>query len=374
MAPVPIPQPIPGTNVVPMPMNTHPNSVPARIDPDLNSIGIHPCQESIRWWPSVIIANIYTWVLGLVSKIYIPECMRSLIFGIYVWIYGIDMREYGSCLEKYKNLNEFFSRELAPHSRFICIDSPFVSPCDGSISSAGLLQVTGNDTCVLDNTLLASVKGIRYKLSTFLGESCSDPESNSEAFLDNPTPRYIAYFVIYLSPADCHRFYSPANVTVNQIRHVSGEHLPVSGNSWIFPCLENVLTLNERIVTLGTWNLPADFFPVYDQNQTVSAQERDYSTRGADLRFSMVMVSATGVGHVVFRAGGIEERFTGSGTEQFFQRTALEKGEEMGHFELGSTIVLIFELPSTPSNLVFAVKQKQKVKIGQPLLLSKGSL
>jgi phosphatidylserine decarboxylase len=316
---------------------------------------IYPCPGTQSTFKTILV-NVYTWILRLLSSIYIPAFLRDSIFGIYVWLYQIDMRDYGDCLCQYENLGEFFSRKLLPSARSICLDSPLTSPCDGFITAAGLLDVQGNDPCALDNYLLASVKGIRYKLSNFLGEPCDSNQLSSYTFLDSPLPRYVAYFIIYLSPGDCHRFYSPGNVTINEIRHISGSLFPVSDDNWLFGKIPNVLTMNERVVTLGTWDVPLEFFP-----------SGSPITSGNDLRFSMTMVAATGVGNIVLDVNQ-KEKFVGSGTEQLFQRITVDKGEELGYFELGSTIVLLVELPTNPSNLVFSVQEKTPIKIGQPLL------
>lgn len=318
-----------------------------------NDIGIYPCQNGIWWKIKTASYRIYTWIMGLISNIYIPTCIiREFIFGIYSWIYQINNEEYGNCLCQYDTLNSFFTRKLLPGTRTVCINTPLTSPCDGTITAAGLITIDGTNPCELDDFILADIKGIRYKMSTFLGEHCNSPILTKDAplsFLDTPIPKYVAYFIFHLSPGDCHRFYTPMNGTINEIRYIPGEKLP------IYDGCPNILTLNERVVTLGTWD------PNLHSNQYKGNASHN-------LRFSMVMIGAATTGHIVLNIDGKDERISESDFFQMIRKIPIEKGNELGYFELGSSIVILAELSSQDTSLVFAIQEGDRVQIGQPLL------
>ena len=86
-------------------------------------------------------------------------------------------------------------------------------PCDGKVLHFGKVHE--------DNDLIEQVKGVQYSLSAFLGpgllqrQSPPDPKS-----LKSATDLY--HVVIYLGPGDNHHFYSPADWSLGQTRHIPG--------------------------------------------------------------------------------------------------------------------------------------------------------
>lgn len=116
--------------------------------------------------------------------------------------------------------------------------------------------------------------------------------------------------------------------------------------------IPNLFTLNERVAILGRWR------------------------HGF---FSMVPVGATNVGsiHVNFdrdlrtnnllqkKPDGCYAEATYTNSSTLLRGHALHKGEEMGGFSLGSTIILVFEAPK--GHVEFCIEEKSKVKVGQAL-------
>ncbi|KAI0825300.1 phosphatidylserine decarboxylase [Trametes gibbosa] len=158
------------------------------------------------------------------------------------------------------------------------------------------------------------------------------------------------FMVIYLAPGDYHRFHSPASWVVERRRHFVGDLFSVS--PWMAKRLENLFVLNERVALLGRWK------------------------HGF---FSMVPVGATNVGSIKINfdqdlrtnVGSRRKHPVGTFTEAVYTGASsilngqpLVKGEEMGGFCLGSTIVLVFE---APRDFSFAVNAGEKVKVGQKL-------
>ncbi|KAI0638905.1 phosphatidylserine decarboxylase [Trametes polyzona] len=158
------------------------------------------------------------------------------------------------------------------------------------------------------------------------------------------------FMVIYLAPGDYHRFHSPASWVVERRRHFVGDLFSVS--PWMAKRLENLFVLNERVALLGRWRYGF---------------------------FSMVPVGATNVGSIKINfdqdlrtnVGPRRKHPVGTFTEAVYSAASpllngqpLVKGDEMGGFCLGSTIVLVFE---APHDFSFAVNAGEKVKVGQKL-------
>lgn len=156
------------------------------------------------------------------------------------------------------------------------------------------------------------------------------------------------FAVIYLAPGDYHRFHSPTNWVAERRRHFRGELYSVS--PYIANRLGNLFILNERVALLGRWRYGF---------------------------FSMIPVGATNVGSIrinfdtELRTNVKEQRpLAGTYSEASYGKASrllggqpLSKGEEMGGFLLGSTIVLVWESPE----FAFEVKPGQKVKVGERL-------
>ncbi|CAO1620616.1 unnamed protein product [Parajaminaea phylloscopi] len=156
------------------------------------------------------------------------------------------------------------------------------------------------------------------------------------------------FAVIYLAPGDYHRFHSPTNWVVERRRHFRGELYSVS--PYIAQRLSNLFILNERVALLGRWRYGF---------------------------FSMIPVGATNVGSIRInfdqhlRTNVKEQRpLAGTYSEATYGKASrmlggqpLSKGEEMGGFLLGSTIVLVWESP----DFAFEIEPGQKIQVGQKL-------
>jgi phosphatidylserine decarboxylase len=157
------------------------------------------------------------------------------------------------------------------------------------------------------------------------------------------------FTVIYLAPGDYHRFHSPTAWVVEKRRHFQGELFSVS--PWVAKRVENLFVLNERVAMLGRWR------------------------HGF---FGMVPVGATNVGSIKINFDqalrtnvrgrppppGTYSEAVYSAASPILNGQPLRPGQEMGGFCLGSTIVLVFEAPST---FEFGVHPGQKVRVGQKL-------
>ena len=192
-------------------------------------------------------------------------------------------------------------------------------------------------------------------------------------------PSMLYYCVVYLAPGDYHRFHSPVNWLVEKRRHFAGELYSVS--PYLQKRLPGLFTLNERVVLLGKWRW--GFFSMTPVGATnVGSIKINFDK---ELRTNSLTTDTTAdkAAEEALERGETYSGFaeaTYEGANALMKGFALKRGEEMGGFQLGSTIVLVFEAPrggidtrstvSEPAEgLQWVVKQNQKIKVGQALAL-----
>lgn len=338
-------------------------------------------------------------VWGHVNSIDLPENLREPSFKFYAWLFGVNLDEMKDPdLSHYKNLSEFFYRELKPDARPIA-NSLLVSPCDGKMLQFGTL---------VDNSRIEKVKGVSYTLDSFLGSKntrkvdISTPKNGIEverhqAFarmngisytvdemvgdenhdvkdigdMAYESPRIVPpedllipysspgaaskmhYCVIYLAPGDYHRFHSPASWVAQVRRHYIGELFSVA--PYFQSRMANLFCINERVAILGRWR--HGFFsmtPVGATNVGSIAINFDSHLR-TNSRYDV-----EGVRHQ--KSDCYEATYRSA--SPLLHGYPLVRGDEIGGFKLGSTVVLIFE---APANFEFKVGEGETVKMGQAL-------
>eukprot|EP00096_Caligus_rogercresseyi_P015064 TRINITY_DN7521_c0_g1_i1.p1 TRINITY_DN7521_c0_g1~~TRINITY_DN7521_c0_g1_i1.p1 ORF type:complete len:299 (-),score=35.14 TRINITY_DN7521_c0_g1_i1:230-1018(-) len=255
--------------------------------------------------------------MGKIASAEIPIWAREPIFKAYGNLYNCNFSEAKSELKDFSTFSHFFRRELKEGARPICGESPLVSPCDGKVLHLAKFS---------DSNF--SVKGISFSLQSFLGLET--------------IPKTLYICTIYLAPGDYHRFHSPADWNIHSRSHFSGYLLSV--NPLLFKFIKNLLCLNERVVYTGNWSY--GFFSM----TPVGATNVGSINIGFDSELN-TNLSAHKIGSVC------KKDFVSSQTSQ--------KGELFGEFNLGSTIVLLFE---GPSNLKFNIQEGDTVRTGEPIL------
>ncbi|EEQ27155.1 phosphatidylserine decarboxylase 1 [Microsporum audouinii] len=217
----------------------------------------------------------------------------------------------------------------------------------------------------------AKMNGLSYTLPTLLSgstkhnvdkdgsmdastESSSTSEEKVKADLAKGEPawysprptsnRALYYVVIYLAPGDYHRFHSPASWVVESRRHFAGELYSVS--PYLQRTLAGLFTLNERVVLLGRWRWGFfSFTPVGATN--VGSIKINFD---AELRTNSLTTDTAADRQAALAAqrgepySGYTEATYGHASKTL-RGHALQRGEEMGGFQLGSSIVLVFEAP-----------------------------
>ena len=158
------------------------------------------------------------------------------------------------------------------------------------------------------------------------------------------TPTTLYYMVVYLAPGDYHRFHSPVSWVVEKRRHFAGELFSVS--PYLQRTLPGLFTLNERVVLLGRWKWGFfSYTPVGATN--VGSIKINFD---AELRTNS-LTTDTEADRAAARAAERGENYAGYAEATYGQASkvlgghALRRGEEMGGFQLGSSIVMVFEAP-----------------------------
>lgn len=225
--------------------------------------------------------------------------VKNTFINWFIKQYGIDMSiAERETAEEYKTFNDFFTRSLKEGVRPIDEDSDsIVNPADGKVSQLGKIE----------NGFIFQAKDHLFSAKTLLGgdEELAKPFKNGE------------FATIYLSPKDYHRVHMPMDGRLTKMIHVPGNLFSV--NPLTARNVPNLFARNERVVAM----FDTEIGPM-----------------------AMVLVGATIV-------GSIETVWHGTITPPTRDKLkvwdypvegefSLKKGQEMGRFKLGSTVVLLF--------------------------------
>ena len=224
--------------------------------------------------------------------------LTTTLIKLFIKQYKVDMSEaqYPDPAH-YKSFNEFFTRPLKDGMRPMVEDSDIIiHPVDGAISQLG---------DIVDGQLIQA-KGHDYSLQALLGGSQDD----TTPFLGGK------FATIYLAPKDYHRIHMPIDGTLSKMIYVPGDLFSV--NPLTAQNVPNLFARNERVVAI-------------------------FETEIGPL--AMVLVGATIVASIETIWAGTVTPPAGDVFSWKYPTTGdnaitLKKGEEMGRFKLGSTVVL----------------------------------
>jgi phosphatidylserine decarboxylase len=239
--------------------------------------------------PKNLVSKIGGWIAGVPW----PGPLLRLQLRSYAWTWSVNMDEVRDPLTSFRSMQEFFVRRLKEDARPVDpAEDAFVSPCDGAWGASGLIE---------DGQLL-QVKGRPYSLAELLGS-----EEEAKAYEGG------AYATLYLSPKDYHRYHSPCAVRVTHSRYIPGTLWPVN--------------------QVGVYGVPG----LFAQN------ERIVSTfEVGEHRLAYIPVGATVVGKVHLVYSDLTTNVRGGPREERHEPPVeLAKGQEVGQFCFGSTVVLI---------------------------------
>ncbi|MFB6421690.1 MAG: archaetidylserine decarboxylase [Candidatus Malihini olakiniferum] len=238
--------------------------------------------------------------------------LTNCVINLFIRYYKVNMQEAQQPDTKaYRTFNEFFIRPLRPDARSIDPDvHRVVQPADGILSQIGSI-VEGK---------LIQAKGHNYSLEALLAGN----QLITSYFLNG------LFATTYLSPRDYHRVHMPCDGVLREMIYVPGELFSV--NPFIADNIPNLFARNERVICL----FDTDFGP------TVQI------LIGANIVGSIKTVWFGTVAPLC-KGKGIIKRWTYPAAGEIDAIT-LQKGEEMGCFKLGSTVINLF----SPNKLHFA--------------------
>ncbi len=267
---------------------------------------------------NITFQRLSSWFFRKITRIK-TRWFKNLFISQFAKIYKIEWQD---CIrqrpEQFDSFNDFFTRELKPEARPLS-NAAMISPADGKIAACGQLN----------NTEFIHAKGHHFTLEALI----ADPELAKE-FKDGQ------FATIYLSPRDYHRIHMPVTGQLQRTIHIPGKLYSVS-----LKTAENIPTLfaeNERHVSLF------------------------------DTEYGKVIVILVGAINV----SSMETVWEGTITPPYasilkyrdysHEDITLEKGEEMGRFNMGSTVIVITENNHLELNEI--LKEYQPIKLGESLL------
>ena len=224
--------------------------------------------------------------------------VQNLINKTYVKLMKVDLSEFVSS-DKYSSLNALFTRDLKIPREFSSHENEFISPCDAFISECG--DITEEKAL--------QIKGHSYKVRNLLGSYIN--KAPKDKLING---KYINF---YLSPKDYHRYHVPIDMQVKKAVHIPGKLYPVN-LKWLKKVPE-LFVENERVI-----------LECYTKDNKL---------------FYMVFVGALNVGKMEFIFDHHIQTNAKASIEQpyMYKNLWLSKGDELGRFEMGSTIVMFFE-------------------------------
>ncbi|UCH42046.1 MAG: phosphatidylserine decarboxylase [Gammaproteobacteria bacterium] len=234
-------------------------------------------------------------VVYFVTRLRGPQVKPMITW--FVEKYGVDMNDAAqSEIDYYQTFNEFFTRALKDGIRPVAAgDNTLACPCDGIVSQAGAIRAGD----------ILQAKGRTYSVLELLG---GDTDMAAQ-FADG------RFATIYLSPRDYHRLHMPLDANLIRMIHVPGRLFSVA--EWTVEEIPRLFARNERLVCyFETSAGPMVMVLVGAIN--VSAIETVWS------------------GQVIPPRGKKISEFDYSHT-----RKEISKGDEMGRFNMGSTVILL---------------------------------
>jgi phosphatidylserine decarboxylase len=253
--------------------------------------------------------------------------LTTFIIRRFVKHYGVNMEEaVNPDIQSYRTFNDFFTRALLAETRPIA-NTDYICPADGIVSQLGV--ISGDE--------IFQAKGHNYSASALVGGDKVLAANFSEG----------NFATVYLSPKDYHRVHMPCKGRLLRMVHVPGSLFSV--NPLTVRGVPGLFARNERVIC------------VFESDEGL---------------FVMVLVGATIVGSISTvwhgvvnppRSGEVRHWQYGAGS----QDVVLEKGQEMGRFQLGSTVIMLFPKNKLVFNALW--KPGRTVRFGETMGSKVGS-
>lgn len=242
----------------------------------------------LKLLPRVALSRLF----GRIARLELPLVSSLSIRLFHLFFPRIDLAEARRKHRgDFRSLQDFFTRQLDAGARPIA-DALLVSPCDGAFGQSGPIT----------ERTLVQAKGVPYSLAEFLGDSPLAASFEGGVFS-----------TIYLAPWNYHRVHQPLTGRIVRLRHIPGDLWPV--NRAAVEGIPGVFARNERAwVELET-----------EHGRAIA-----------------VMVGAYNVGSIRLTARPELGR-TEQGDWIPPQAVSVQAGDELGVFEMGSTVILLLD-------------------------------
>ena len=280
-----------------------------------------------------MIARLFVWLQFLLPRYWLTTAVRrlariktpavkDLLIRRFVDFYAVDVSDVALRIpDEYESFNDFFIRQLVPGAR--PIDSgatSIVAPVDGTLSASGQI----------DANRLIQAKGLYYGLHDLLATDLDD----ADRYIDGE------FATIYLAPYNYHCVHAPCAGRLTSLRYVPGDLFSV--NQATVAKLPHLFARNERLVC----SMQTAYGPAV-----------------------VVFVGALNVGSITTRWSGTLAPRKNGVVEQLPLPPEAErdfaKGEMIGWFNMGSTVILIF--PQSMTTGLASLGKERKLRVGEAI-------
>lgn len=263
--------------------------------------------------------HILSRLVGKFATCHIPM-VKNFLISIFCSLYQVDMSE---ALEpnkhNYPTFNDFFVRELKPSARSIASDpNKIISPVDGKIWQIGKI----------DDNQLIHAKGKGFTLEQLLAD-----KEDAQKFQNGN------FSVLYLAPHNYHRIHMPIAGKLVSMRYIPGNLFSVSPK--VVNHIPDLFARNERVVAI-------------------------FDTEIGEV--AVIFVGAVIVGSIETSWEGVitpNQKHEIKNWDYQNKNISFERGAEIGRFNLGSTVILLF--PENYMSWNQNLKTETPINMGQEL-------
>ena len=261
-----------------------------------------------------------TQLVGWFSKRRQP-LLRDLSIGVWRLFADVDLSD--AAKDQFESLHDCFIRELKPGARPLDPDpSVMVSPCDAIVGACG----------AIDGHQLIQAKGQGYTLDELLVDSALASRYRNGH-----------YVTLRLTSSMYHRFHAPCDLTLEHVTYVAGDTW--NTNPIALARVERLFCKNERAVLRARIGLGG--------------------ADGETALVTLVPVASILVASIRLHRLEVLLHLEHPGPNEIPCQARFSRGEEMGWFELGSTILVFAPRGFT---LASGVAPGQVIRMGHPLL------
>ena len=242
--------------------------------------------------------------------------LKNSFTNWFVTTYKVNLSEAErENVKDYEHFNDFFTRSLKKTSRPIS-SLPVISPVDGVVSQSGKIE----------DSQIFQAKGHQYSTNDLLADKSSTVFNNGK------------FATIYLSPRDYHRIHMPCDGILLEMKYIPGSLFSV--NQKTVSNVERVFARNERLVCL-------------------------FKTEFGQIAFILVGAIFVGSMQTIWE-GQITPPYGKKITNYNYKDKVikLSKGDELGRFNMGSTVIMLLPKDSLDINLI----EGQELKMGQEII------